>query len=199
MPSTSPKCPTPQEELAMACQEGRLAVALVKERGVDVNVKDEYGGRTLLHIAASNGHLETVRSLVTDLGADVCAKNNDGMSALSLAASKGHNAVVCALVEMGASVAETDAEQMTPLHWAADSNRPETARLLARELGAEIDARDEDGLTPLMRAAMHGFHGVIITLLKFGADGCALAVSNYETASLLAIETGADMDECWID
>ena len=172
----------------------------MKERGVDVNVKDEYGGRTLLHIAASNGHLQTVRSLVADLGADVCAKNSDGMSALSLAASKGHNAVVRALVlEMGASVAETDAEQMTPLHWAADSNRPETApRNLARELGAEIDARDEDGLTPLMRAAMHGFHGVIITLLKFGADGCALAVSNYETASLLAIETGADMDECWI-
>src|SRR5438309_11637489 len=42
--------------------------------GLDVNYKDD-DGRTLLHRAASNGHLEIVKLLVVEFKADVNAKD----------------------------------------------------------------------------------------------------------------------------
>ena len=59
-----------------------LVVKKMLDRGVDVNVKSDFGV-TALMFAASNGHLNTVE-LLWSSAADVNAKNNVGKTALSL-------------------------------------------------------------------------------------------------------------------
>lgn len=66
------------------------------------------------------------------------------------------------------SAAQTAAPQVTPLHRAADEgNRPLVEELLAK--GAEVNAKDNDGWTPLQFAAQQGHHEVVLLLRKYGA------------------------------
>ena len=78
-------------------------------QGVSLEATDGYG-RTVLHYAASNGHLETVKSLVEN-GASLTARSTNesyrqfhDRTALHYAAEAGHLAVVQYLVENGADV-----------------------------------------------------------------------------------------------
>ena len=59
-----------------------LIVKKMLDRGVDVNVKSDFGV-TALMFAASNGHLNAVELLLAS-AADVNAKNSVGKTALSL-------------------------------------------------------------------------------------------------------------------
>lgn len=54
-----------------------------------------------------------------------------------------------------AEVNRQDGMGFTPLHWAADRNFHEIAKLLL-DAGAETDMPDQDGLTPLHYAAIKG-------------------------------------------
>jgi ankyrin repeat protein len=62
----------------------------------------------------------------------------------------------------------------TPLHWAADRGRLETARLLL-ERGAEVDSREDRGTTPLFSAVWRGHLDLVEPLLEAGADVNACA------------------------
>lgn len=69
--------------------------------GVGVNKGDEDGWTPLLS-AASGGHEGAVQ-LLLGAGADACAVNSTGRSALHYAASKGHVRVAQILIEAGTS------------------------------------------------------------------------------------------------
>ena len=66
--------------------------------GRHVNERNEYGD-TALHYAAVYGHVEAMRVLVVELGADKEAKNVDGLTALHLAALNGHVEAIEVLVQ----------------------------------------------------------------------------------------------------
>lgn len=68
----------------------------------DLNSADEEG-RTALHVACWQGHLEVVASLL-DSGADPNSEDNEGRTALQSAAWQGHSDVVQLLCERGANV-----------------------------------------------------------------------------------------------
>jgi ankyrin repeat protein len=86
-----------------------------------------------------------------------------------------------------------DKNGWTPLHFAAQSNAVECARILL-EAGAEIDAVDAHGNTPLSTAVFNskGFGDLILLLRSRGADperknshgqtpiGLANLIANYE-------------------
>jgi ankyrin repeat protein len=75
----------------------------VRDFGADVNqAKDR--GATPLFIAAQNGHLNVVRTLVKELGADINTAGPDGVSPLMTAAYNEHGDVVAFLVKYGANV-----------------------------------------------------------------------------------------------
>lgn len=61
-------------------------------------------GDTLLHYAARHGHLDVVRYLVEQLGADVEVCNNDYKRPLHEAASMAHKDCVSYLLRKGAAV-----------------------------------------------------------------------------------------------
>jgi ankyrin repeat protein len=82
-------------------------------------------GATALQIAASMGHLDTMRVLL-DAGANPDAPHKFAKStALHFAAEMGQHEAVALLCERGANVEAAKIQGGRPLHVAADSNQSE--------------------------------------------------------------------------
>ncbi|KAF5938903.1 hypothetical protein HYC85_023162 [Camellia sinensis] len=113
--------------------------------------------RSLLHVAASSAHPKVVKILsaadpsVTE--ADVNLKNNGGRTALHYAASKGWLKIAEILLSHGANInLKNKACWMNPLHRAASIVQQAQGTQSCE--GAEVDAIDKAGQTPLMSAVI---------------------------------------------
>ena len=112
-------------------------------------------GRTLLHDAAAYGSLRFVELLLR-LGADPNSDPGHAHPPLYCLANECRTpagpAIVRTLVKAGAHVdVRTDSKRCTPLHVAARRGNAEIAAALL-ECGADIEAQDVAGVTPLQRA-----------------------------------------------
>jgi ankyrin repeat protein len=100
------KCPDLKDSysrtpLSYAAEYGHEAmVALLLEKGAELDTKDTYGW-TPLSYAAGSGH-EAVVKLLLEKGAELEIKDTDGWTPLSYAARNGREAVVELLLEKGA-------------------------------------------------------------------------------------------------
>ena len=94
----------------------------------------------------------------------------DERSVLHLFAEFGYSRCIFVLVrKLRVEVEETDAEGRTGLHFAAAAGRGGSSVRMLLDLGANINARDRSGMTPLHLAAMGG-GGAVTELLLAGAD-----------------------------
>ena len=75
------------------------------------------------------------------------------------------DAVVVAVVAVGADVHAGDSGGLTALHHAAKAGHGEVARVLV-ELGADVQARDKVGFMPLHLAAQFGYGEVVRALVS---------------------------------
>lgn len=136
-------------------------------------VRERYAGRTLLHEASARGNLAMVELLLR-LGADANAKDGGGHTPLyclanEYRASEGGR-VVRALAKGGANVSANDGvKRCTALHMAARRGNMDVAEALL-DCGADIDARDSLGDTPLRRSVNCNKSQVAALLLERGAD-----------------------------
>ena len=147
----------------------------VGERVVDdpALVYERRAGRTLLHFAAAQGDDVTV-SLLLHSGAEADAKTSGGHTPLYCLANEcgtaGTERIVRLLVQHGADVNAADGvKRCTPLHMAARRGFIETAGALL-DCGADIEALDSLGETPLRRAVNCNKTGVAALFLSRGAD-----------------------------
>ncbi|OAQ59485.1 RGS domain-containing protein (Rax1) [Pochonia chlamydosporia 170] len=146
-------------------------VRLLLEKGISVDAKDEWLGRTPLSWAAGNGHVAVVKQLL-EKGAIVDTKDKTGQTPLWLAAGNGHEAVVRMLIGNGAAVDAKDEwfGGRTPLSWAARNGHEVVVRMLI-EKGAAVDVEDENGWAALRWAATIEHETVARLLIEKSAVG----------------------------
>lgn len=120
-------------------------------------------------------------------GADLAAKNVFGATPLHLAVRRDLDNIFLGMLISPATVAAGDEDGLTPLHWAAlhagrrsiaginprwvaDAGLQRTSIEMLLDSGADIEARDHRGRTPLHIAAMFSQTGNVEALLERGAD-----------------------------
>ena len=153
-------------------------------------VLERYADRTLLHDASAQGNVVMVK-LLLQLGAEVNTKDGGSHTPLYSLANEyrgpGGGAVVRALVDGGGEVnANAGAKQCSALHMAARRGSTEIAAALL-DCGADIDARDSLGDTPLRRAVNCDKVAVAALLIESGAN--AHSIGNKRLTPLLAVRT----------
>ena len=165
-----PLCPSIPDDF---CLEDKYLITAVK-RGLhealeqilhfNKNVHLEYEEGSLLHHAASEGHLKCAELLVNN-GADVSATTPHGGTPLHCAAWKGYTDIVQFLLKNNAQVnAINFVEQATPLHWAAKQNHTNCVALLLAA-SADPTLKNAANQTAADYAEEHG-HQELASILR---------------------------------
>jgi ankyrin repeat protein len=171
--------------------DSRLKSALIKGHTAIAALLRERGARYGLTDAAIAGDTDTLTALL-DKGAKVNSADKGGDHALQMAAYHGHTEVVRLLLSRGAQPDLPDKAKHTPLSGACAQGFPEIACLLVEaghpvgiveaaylgdipllrqmlETGADIEAQNAAGVTPLMAASACGHQECVRFLLERGA------------------------------
>ncbi len=104
------------EKIFKACATGSLE-ALKKLDKSHIKQAIDSDGKTALHIAASEGKLDIVKTLITTIGLEVNTADSDGWSSLHCAASRGHLQVCLYLLEKGANAGQLTTQGTSVLHY----------------------------------------------------------------------------------
>jgi serine/threonine-protein phosphatase 6 regulatory ankyrin repeat subunit A len=133
-----------------------------------------------LHMAAGHGHANLCKVLIDYIEKSkmkaaqiVNFQDKKGRTPLHLAAYNGYDEVVEVLLTREATVNKPDKGGRTALHWAAyRGHQPAVIVLLSAilEKGLSIDAKDNQGYTPIHTAAVSDSFTCLQTLIKGGAD-----------------------------
>ncbi|MBA2655517.1 MAG: ankyrin repeat domain-containing protein [Tatlockia sp.] len=122
----------------------------LKENPPSTDVKYRLGLTPLL-LAAKEGQLDVVQSLLKEGIASIHEKDRFGNTALLWAAMLGHlNLVEWLLKKGGASIIEKNHEQMTALLWAAYGGHINVVEWLLHEGGASINDKARGGISALI-------------------------------------------------
>lgn len=164
------------ERLATASLEGVSAILFALYRGQDTVARllGERRETVGFFEAAALGDVELVSTLLAADPSRADQVTPDGFGALGLAAFFGHEQAVALLARWcDPNAPSRNAMQVTPLHSAVATRRPDAAPGLVRTLlaqGANPNVRQEGGFTPLHGAAQSGDPELVQLLLRHGAD-----------------------------
>ncbi|NWS10958.1 RAI14 protein, partial [Pachyramphus minor] len=176
------------DRLLQAVENGdpEKVASLLGKKGANATKQDSEG-KTAFHLAATKGHAECLRIMVTH-GADVTAQDGAGHSALHLAAKNSHPDCIRRLLQSKCPADSTDNSGKTALHYAAASGCLQAVQLLC-EHKCPINVKDLDGNIPLLLAVQNEHTEVCKYLLDHGAD-INTRDKNGRTALMMACEVG---------
>lgn len=111
------------------------------------------------------------RTTVSASGMSVNSHNQEGYTALHVAALHGHEAMVEVLLRRGANLnhKNSSSQQCTPLHLACQRNHPKIVSRLVQH-GAKCNIRDARGNTPLHYCCLNGHLEPAQILIQHGAN-----------------------------
>lgn len=179
------------------CCPALSVVLQLHPRGTGV-MEGDRKGQTPLHHAALSGRTANVELLV-EHRAVIDAVDGQGMTALLYAVQDGHAKMASTLIAKGVNVNMKDIKGRSALHFAVNPEELSSSgsvlarRALLRRLkcagnlimhGAELEAKDLRGYTPLMAAVEKGRGRTVAGLLGSGADA---RVRDHEDRALLEL------------
>ncbi|KAM8817561.1 ankycorbin isoform 6-T6 [Rhynchonycteris naso] len=177
------------DRLLQAVENGdaEKVASLLGKKGASATKQDSEG-KTAFHLAATKGHVECLRVMVTH-GVDVTAQDTAGHSALHLAARHSHHECVRKLLQAKCPAESVDSSGKTALHYAAAQGCLLAVQVLC-EHKSPVNLKDLDGSIPLLLAVQSGHGEVCHFLLDHGADVNSRD-KNGRTALMVACETGS--------
>lgn len=185
------KDPDGESPLHLAAKGGHaLTISALLISGAEKDSLNE-NDETPLFVAVCNDHLDAAEELLA-FGADLGSDNAD-TSALEKAAEMGNGDMVEALLRHGALASAVNNDGGTALHVVNGVHVNSNAERIVRALvaaGAEIEACDDFGCTPLHNAASQFTADTARALLASGADIHAKNKTGY-TALHTAVEDGS--------
>jgi fibronectin type 3 and ankyrin repeat domains protein 1 len=103
---------------------------------------------------------------------DINIQNENGRTAVMMAAFIGNINIIKQLRSHGASYTLKDKQNMTVVHFAVDGGHCDTLRYVLMDGGDKfIESKDNNGWTPLLRAAsINSTAEIVAVLVKHGAD-----------------------------
>ncbi|KAL1520012.1 hypothetical protein AB1Y20_023492 [Prymnesium parvum] len=148
--------------------EARIRELLEKDHSL-VEMAD-YDGRTAIHLAASEGHLEIVKLLVCEYGASHSPKDRWGGTPLDDSIRHKHKSTEAYLrdidAEVGATRANSSANVAVDMATAAYEGNGQLLQKLVKEEYFNVNASDYDKRTALHLAASEGHLDVVKLLVE---------------------------------
>lgn len=157
----------------------------------------------VLHIAAMNGHVDTITAMLDGLSSDrrlaaITVRNRGGNTPLYVAAQFGHAGAISAMLDglspdqRLAAIMAPARDEYTPLHVAAFNGHADAITPLLDGLSPDrrlkaITVRDRGGDTPLYVAAQRSSVGAITPLLS-GLDAAQCADALFDSEHGAAIK-----------
>lgn len=163
-----------ETQLHYFCRKGLTSSVerMLCMKGIDIESRFGRPGWTCLMSAAMNGHAD-ICHLLLQRGANVKAiHKHNGTTPLHLAAQSGMVDVVRLLADYGADLEARDYSGCRALHWAAISGHLDIVIELIVERRVYINARHNEGETPLTFARLHKHHEIaqFITSFQYSKD-----------------------------
>lgn len=168
-----------------------ISMAVFRGRSELVALFERHGAKLDVFEAAAAGRIDRLRALLAEDRTRANAVSKEGYYPLSLASFFGHEEAVALLLDADANVdsVSQNAQRVTPLHGAAAGPKPVRIAALLLARGANVDAKQEQDITPLHEAARRGDAELITLLVRHGASLDARTASG-ATAYDLAVQAG---------
>ena len=127
-------------------------------------------GRSCLHLAAEQGDLNICRMLLQSYNFVIHERDDDGLTVLHSAVLSGELELLQYLIENGSDVFSKTKDGRNCLHIAAEKGHLNICRALLQSYNFDIDARDDDMFTVLLRATCNDDLGLLEYLIENGSD-----------------------------
>lgn len=179
--------------LAADLGQAQCLKVMLEVQTLEVNCRTKEKEMTALHLAAEGGYCDCIE-LLLEKGGDSRLRNHRGQTPLHLAARAQAVDCVESLLRKGADPNVGDGDKRSALHSAVGkAARSNDIIEVLISWGADVNARDQYGYTPLHIAALNELSQCVEILIYHGADVTAKSKFGMSALGIITRKTPASL------